>query len=131
MGGGKKWQNVKYEFDLEGCFFSGSSTISSQDTAVTYQQSSVSEKGILAGPGFYLRSFSDFVFVGIQIPFMYRVGNWTLPSSNYKFKNEKVFGAGYFLQSKFKVSNFFIRTRLGKVFPNPGSHWSIGIVYEF
>ena len=130
-GGGRKWQNSIFEFNLEGCLLSGSATVSSQDSSVTYQQSSVSELGVIAGPGFYLRNLSENVLLGFQIPFMYQKGDLTLPAGAYKFKSDKVFGGGYFFQSKFKVSNLFIRTRLGKIFPNPASQWSIGILYDF
>ena len=130
-GGGRKWQNSIFEFNLEGCLLSGSSTVSSQDTSVTYQQSSVSEFGVIAGPGFYLRNLSENVLLGFQIPFMYQKGDLTVPAGSYKFKNDKIFGGGYFLQSKFKVSNLYIRTRLGKIFPNPASQWSIGVLYDF
>lgn len=132
VGAGRNWQNVKYEFNAEGCFAMAKSTISSESQAITYQQSKVPVKGIIAGPGMYFKSFSENVLVGFQLPIMYRTGDWTLPENQpYRFERDKTVGVGYFLQTKFKVKNVSVRTRLGKIFPNPGSHWSIGALYEF
>ncbi len=132
VGAGRSWQNVKYEFNAEGCFAMANSTISSESRAITYQQSKVPVKGIIAGPGMYFKSFSENVLVGFHLPIMYRTGDWTLPENQpYRFEKDKSVGVGYFLQTKFKVKSVSVRTRLGKIFPNPGSHWSIGALYEF
>lgn len=130
IGGGRKWKKLTYELNMDACFFSGHSTITSQNTLLTYQQSSISEKGIIAGPGGFYK-VSENVFIGLQIPLMLRKGDWTSSIDDYKIKKTTLFGAGYVLQTKFRVSNFFIRTRLGRIFPNPGSQWSIGGLYEF
>lgn len=132
IGGGKKWENSKYEFDLEGCFAVATATISSESRAVNYQQSSVSVKGFLAGPGMYFKSFSENVLLGIHIPVKYRTGDWTNPNEAiYRFERETAVEVGYFIQSKIKVKKISLRTRLGKVFPNPGSLWSVGAIYDF
>ncbi|MBC7714841.1 MAG: hypothetical protein H7177_15955 [Rhizobacter sp.] len=132
IGGGKKWENVNFEFDLEGCFAVLTATISSEDRTVKYQQSSVAVKGFVAGPGMYFKTFSDNVLLGVHVPVKYRQGDWTNPDeTQYRFEREKTYEAGYFLQSKIKIKNVSLRTRLGKVFPNPGSLWSIGLLYDF
>jgi hypothetical protein len=131
LGLGKKWSNSKYEFNLEGMYSFGTSTISSQDANVNYQQSSVPVYSLIAGPGMYYKGFSEKVLVGIQIPFSYRKGDWVLPEGTYQFENDTQFGAGYLLQVKFYIGKITIRSRLGKIFPNPASHWSIGGIYDF
>lgn len=132
LGAGRSWENVHYELTTEGCFVIASSTISSESTAVTYQQSKVPVKGLIAGPGMYFKSFSENILVGFHVPIMARKGDWTLPENQpYSFEKDSTIGVGYFLQTKFKVKNLSIRTRLGKIFPNPGSHWSIGAIYDF
>lgn len=132
IGAGKNWQNSKYEFDAEGCLVMATSTISSESSAVTYQQSKVPVTGAIFGPGMYFKAISENVLLGFQIPVMYRKGDWSLPENlPYRFEKDKSIGIGYFIQSKFKVKRVFIRTRLGKIFPNPGSHWSLGLVYDF
>ena len=132
LGGGRKWENIKYEFDLEGCLAFATATISSENRAVSYQQSSVAVKGFIAGPGMYYKGFSDNVLLGIHIPVKYRQGDWTNPDAElYRFERTKTFEIGYFLQTKIKVKSLYLRTRLGKVFPNPGSLWSIGLLYDF
>lgn len=132
IGGGRKWENIKYEFNLEGCFAVATASISSESTAVKYQQSSVSVKGFMAGPGMYFKTISDNVLLGVQLPVKYRQGDWTNPDENlYRFEREKTFEAGFFLQSKIKIKKVALRTRLGKVFPNPGSLWSVGLLYDF
>lgn len=132
VGLGKKWENVKYEFDMEGCFAVATATISSENKAVKYQQSSVSVKGFMAGPGMYFKTFSDNVLLGFHVPVKYRQGDWTNPDEAlYRLENEKAWEVGYFIQSKIKVKSVSLRTRLGKVFPNPGSLWSIGILYDY
>jgi hypothetical protein len=132
VGGGKKWENSKYEFNFEGCFAVASATISSESRAVSYQQSSVAVKGFLAGPGMYFKTISDNVLLGLHIPVKYRKGDWTNPNEGqYRFEKDSAFEVGYFIQSKIKVKKISLRTRLGKVFPNPGSLWSIGAIYDF
>jgi hypothetical protein len=86
---------------------------------------------IIVGPGMYYKAFSEKVFVGLQIPVSYRKGNWTLPEGTYQFENDRQIGAGYFIQVKFFIGTIAIQTRLGKIFPDPGSHWSIGGIYDF
>ena len=132
LGGGKKWENIKYEFNFEGCFAVATASISSESAAVNYQQSSVSVKGFMAGPGMYFKTISDNVLLGVQLPVKYRQGDWTNPDETlYRFEREKTFEAGFFLQSKIKIKKVALRTRLGKVFPNPGSLWSVGLLYDF
>ena len=130
LGIGKKWSNNKYEFMLEGSYSFATSTISTDGTGPTYLQSSVPVNSIIAGPGMYYKGFSDKVFIGFAIPISYRSGNWELPSG-YEFLKNKQLGAGYFFQVKFKIGSMAIQSRLGKIFPNPGSHWSIGALYDF
>lgn len=132
LGGGKKWENSKYEFDIEGCFAVASATISSESRAIDYRQSSVSVKGFLAGPGMYFKTFSDNVLLGVHVPVKYRKGDWTNPNDTlYRFEKDSAVEVGYFIQSKIKVKKISLRTRLGKVFPNPGSLWSLGAIYDF
>lgn len=132
IGLGRKWENVKYEFDIEGCLAVANATISSENKAINYQQSSVSVKGFIAGPGMYFKTFSENVLLGVHLPVKYRKGDWTNPDESlYRFERLKSFEVGYFLQSKIKVKRISLRTRIGKVFPNPGSLWSIGAIYDF
>lgn len=131
-GIGRKWENVKYEFDMEGCLAYATASISSENKSVKYQQSSVSVTGFLFGPGMYFKTFSENVLLGFHIPVKYRQGDWTNPDESlYRLENEKSWEVGYFIQSKIKVKSFSLRTRLGKVFPNPGSIWSIGLLYDY
>jgi tetratricopeptide (TPR) repeat protein len=132
VGGGKKWENINYEFNVEGCFAVLTATISSEDRAIKYQQSSIGVKGFIIGPGMYFKTFSENVLLGVDIPLKYRQGDWTNPDkTQYRFEREKSYELGYFLQSKIKIKKFSLRTRLGKVFPNPGSLWSVGLLYDF
>ncbi len=130
IGLGKKWSNAKYEFNIEGMYSMATSTISNIADGPTYQQSSVPVKSIILGPGMYYKAFSDKVFVGLQLPVSIRTGSWLAPDG-YSLQDLKQTGAGYFFQVKFAVSGIFIQTRLGKIFPNPASHWSIGALYDF
>lgn len=132
IGGGRKWENVDYEIDFEGCLAVASATVSSQSTGISYEQASVPIKSFFVGPGFYTKSFSDNVLVGLQLPVKYRTGQWTNPDETlYTFERATSIEVGYFLQTKIKIKNISLRTRLGKVLPNPGSLWSIGAIYEF
>ncbi len=133
LGLGRKWENAKYEFDVEGCFAVTTATISSENrTAVNYEQSSVTVSGIIAGPGMYYKGFSENLLVGVHLPVKYRSGDWTNPDeTKYDFERATALEIGYFLQSKIKIKKLSLRTRLGKVFPNPGSLWSIGVIYDF
>jgi tetratricopeptide (TPR) repeat protein len=132
IGAGRKWENAKYEFNLEGCYATGTSSISSEDRFVDYQQSSVAVSGVIFGPGMYFKTISDNILLGLHLPIKYRKGNWTNPRPDlYTFERESAIEAGFFIQSKIKINKISIRTRLGKVFPNPGSLWSVGALYDF
>lgn len=131
IGIGLKTENARYEFSVEGSYVEGSSSISSLTQGTTYQQSSVGVRSINSGLGFYYKGLSKNVWVGLDLPIMYRVGDWELPAGNYEFERDRLLGLGYFLQTKFKVYSLSIRTRMGKIFPNPGTYWTIGALYEF
>lgn len=132
LGFGKRWENLKYEFDVEGCLAVLSATISAESKDINYQQADVTVKGFLLGPGMYFKTISKNVLLGFHIPVKYSKGDWTNPDESlYRFQKEKSLEVGYFIQSKIKIKNVSLRTRIGKVFPNPGSLWSIGILYNF
>ena len=130
IGAGRKWSNFYYEFNLEGEYAVANSTTSSNGTGYNYLQSSVPVTSLILGPGMYYKAFSDKVFVGIHLPVSYRTGKWDLPAG-YEFENDKQLGAGYFFQVKFYIGSIAIQSRLGKIFPNPASHWAIGALYDF
>lgn len=130
LGAGKKWQNNKYELNLEGGLIKGSSTISSADPSIEYQQSSVAVTGLYFSPGMYFKTWSESVQWGMSLPMMARKGEWKVPAG-YRFEKDTRFSTGVLLQSKFKVGQFFLRTRVGKQFPNPSLFWSFGIIYDF
>ncbi len=131
VGIGLKRENANYEFTLEGSYIEGNSSISSISSGTTYQQSSIGVRSLNSGVGFYYKGLSNNVMVGFDIPVMYRVGDWELPAGNYEFERDRLLGVGYFLQTKFKVYSLSIRTRMGKIFPNPGTYWTVGAMYEF
>lgn len=130
VGGGRKWQNNKYEFNLEAGLIQATSTISSADPGIEYQQSSVAVTGFYFGPGMYFKTWSESVQLGMSLPMMIRQGDWKVPAG-YRFEGDTRFSAGLLLQSKFKVGQFFLRTRVGKQFPNPSLFWSLGLIYDF
>lgn len=130
-GAGKKWENIHYEFNMEGCFFRGNSTISSEAALTTYEQSSVPVMGIFVGPGFYLKSWSESIKVGLQLPLFYRKGDWSLPEGNFSFGKETLIGGGPVFQMKVKAKKINFITKFGKLFPNPSTAWSIGGSYDF
>jgi hypothetical protein len=130
FGAGKKWSNSRYEFNFEGMYSFGTSTISNDGSGDRYLQTSVPVTALTVGPGFYYKAFSDKVFVGLHLPISYRTGQWDVPPG-YVFEKDKQLGAGYFLQVKFYIGKLAIQSRLGKILPNPGSHWAVGALYDF
>lgn len=124
-------ENSRYEFNLESLIAFGLGSISPVNSSLVYQQSSVAVMNYMFGPGFYYKGISDKISLGLQFPLSYRTGDWQLPAGNYSFEKKSQFGGGYFLQIKYKLNNLNFQTRLGKIFPNPGSHWSIGGFYDF
>lgn len=130
-GGGKKWENIKYEFNMEGCLFRGTSTISSEAAITTYEQSSVPVTAVFMGPGFYLKSWSESIKVGVQLPFFYRTGDWSLPAGDFTFGKKTLLGAGPVFQMKVKAKKINFITKFGKLFPNPSVAWSVGGSYDF
>jgi hypothetical protein len=131
LGGGKKWENIKYEFNLDGCYFQGTSTVSEVDTNIQFSQSKVPVKAVFMGPGLYVKSFSEYIKIGLQVPIFYRNGNWALPKGNYTFENQSLIGGGPMIQIKVKAKKINILTRIGKMFPNPSILWSTGLTYDF
>lgn len=131
IGFGKKWQNINHEFDSDLSVSLAKATASSENTSVTYQQSSVSVAMLNLVPGYYYKGWSEKASFGVAMPITYRTGDWTTPSGNFKLDDTKQIGVGYYFQIKFLLENISFQTRLGKVFPNPGSTWSIGGIYDF
>lgn len=130
-GGGAKWENIRYEFNMEGCLFRGSSTISSEAAVTTYEQSSVPVTALFMGPGMYLKSWSESIKVGVQLPLFYRTGSWSLPEGNFAFGKKTLIGGGPVFQMKVKAKKVNFITKFGKLFPNPSVVWSLGASYDF
>lgn len=129
FGFGKKWSNQNNEFNLEGMFAKVTSTLKDNGAGESYLQTSVPETSFIFGPGYYSKTFSEKVLLGIQTPIAYKSGQWD-PKSGSTLSKTKQWGAGFFLQVKFYYSKFSFQSRLGKIFPNPGSHWSLGVQYD-
>lgn len=130
-GGGRKWENIHYEFNMEGCLFRGNSTISSEAAITTYEQSSVPVTALFMGPGFYLKSWSESIKVGVQVPLFYRTGDWSLPGDGFTFGKKTLIGGGPVFQMKVKAKRINFITKFGKLFPNPSVAWSVGGSFDF
>lgn len=133
-GGGREFENDVRLFQLAGCFYRGTSTISSEATSVTYDQSSVPVNGVFFTPGYFTKTFSKNFIIGVETPVFYRSGEWTLPAGQFSFSKENLMGAGVNVVMKIRPQKFEdkweLTTKLGKLFPNPSINWSIGLGYK-
>lgn len=133
-GGGREFENDFRIFQLSGCFYRGTSTISSESSAVTYDQSSVGVNGLFFTPGYMTKTFSKNFIVGVETPIFYRSGEWTLPAGRFSFGKENLMGAGVNLVMRIRPKKFEdkweLSTKMGKLFPNPSINWSIGLSYK-
>ncbi len=132
-GGGRKWENMKYEFHIDGCFFQGKSTASSIAPNSDYEgQSNVPINAVFLGPGVYFKSLSDHIKIGLQSTFFYRTGKWSVPASGDFIMGDKtIYGGGVSALMKVKVKRFHLITKIGKIFPNPSINWTMGISFDF
>lgn len=134
-GGARVFENESRQFQLGGCFYRGTSTISSEVSTVTYDQSSVGVNGIFFTPGYFTKSFSKNLILGVETPVFYRSGEWTLPAGQFSFSKDKVLGGGVSVVMKIQPQKFEqkweLTTKMSKLFPNPSIQWSIGLGYHF
>jgi hypothetical protein len=127
---GKKWESGKSETSLEGSFLYGKSTVSAINSD-TYSQSSVNTMAFIIAPGFFYKfPINKKAMLGLDIPIMYRHGDYTLPEGS-EFEKASILTVGYFIKSKVYFDKFGFQMKVGRTFANPGSQWSIGVVYDF
>lgn len=132
LGGGWRYENDYWETNLNACYALTSQTIGNSDTdaGTVYFQKGVSSTAIIAGPSFLWKPGSKQAAVGIQIPFVYRQGNYEAPV-NTELEDTSIFSYGYLLQLDWRLKNWGVTTKFGKIQRFSSSFWSLGALYSF
>lgn len=135
LGGGWRYENDYYEFNINGCYAVASMTIGAQDLAENnpisgYFQKGVASTAIMGGPSFLWKPKSKGAAFGVNIPFIYRKGDYE-PTPNAILDDTQIFTWGLLLQADWRFTKWGIFTKFGRVQRFSSSLWSLGAMYTF
>ncbi len=135
FGGGWRYENDYWEFNLNGCYAMASMTIGAEDLGNTtpinnYFQKGVPSTAIMGGPSFLWKPRSKGASFGVHIPFVYRKGDYE-PAPTATLEDTQIFTYGYLLQADWRFEKLGISTKFGKVQRFSSSVWSLGLMYTF
>ena len=130
IGGGVNWSNIKYEWILQGCYFLGSSTATSENEAITYKQAEVPVTGYLAEAGWMTKSFAEDVSLGIFLDVLSQSGEWDT-KDGFKLKDTDFTRFGYSLKTKWDISALSFYISLGRIFENESYIFQLQASYNF
>lgn len=128
LGGGWRYENEFYEFNLNGCYARASMTVGKENSALTYFQKGVSSAAIIAGPSILWKPYSKGASFGVNLPFVYRTGKYTEPAG-FVLKDVNIFTYGYLLEAGWRLPKWGFFTKFGKIERLSSSIWMFGIQY--
>jgi hypothetical protein len=130
-GAGYLKKNVVWGYFFDACVFTGSSTVDTLDSSITYTQNGVSVLGVVTGPGIVYSGMMKNLNLGFQIPVIYRKGDWIAPSGSHSLDDTSTINGAYSLSSELKIKQFSYVFKVGKIFRAQSAHWSFGVNYYF
>lgn len=130
LGGGASWSNIKYDWVMQGCYFSGKSTATTENQAITYEQAQVPVSGFLAEAGWMTKSFAEDVSLGIFLDILSQRGEWDTKGS-FELSETDYTRAGYTLKTKWDVSSFSFLISAGRIFKNQSYLFQLQTSYNF
>lgn len=130
LGGGWRYQNAFWEYSINGCFSSASMNVSADaNSSIAYKQSEVPGLLLMLGPSVLWKPSSGDFSIGINLPFIYNYGGYTVPTG-YDINNQTLLTYGYFLESNWKLPKWGFFTKLGKAAKFKSTIWVLGISYN-
>lgn len=129
-GAGVDWSNVKYEWIVQGCYFSGKSSAASENEAITYSQSQVPVSGYLLEAGWMTKEFAEDVSIGIFLDILSQSGEWDT-KTGFELDDTDYTRSGYSLKTKWDVNKFSFYISLGRIFKNESYIFQLQSAYNF
>jgi hypothetical protein len=130
LGGGWRYENEFFEFNLNGCYAGAAMTVGKENSTLTYFQKGVTSSAIIAGPSILWKPKSKGASFGLNIPFVYRTGDYEEPPG-FVLQDVSIFTYGYLLEAGWRFPKWGFFTKFGKIKRLSSSLWMFGTQYTF
>ena len=130
IGGGYKYFNAYWEWNLNACYASTTMTAGGQDTQINYFQDGITVNALFVGPGMLYKPKASEVSLGLSLPLVYRKGDYTQPEG-FILEDTTILTYGYQLEAHWYYGKFGLFSKFGKISRLSSSIWSLGIDYQF
>jgi hypothetical protein len=129
VGGG--WRHVwgSQEFNIQACGFFVNNEVGSTQQQLTYSQLNVPGFGGLIGPGYAWRPQWGGISLGVQVPAIYRTGNYTIPEAGWIISDVSKFSGGILLEATWISSGLSLSQKVGFIH-SMGSLWALQFNYH-
>jgi hypothetical protein len=129
-GGGLKFENSWWEWNVNGCYAAMNATVGNDSQVVNYFQKDVPANAFFMGIGGFWKPGAKDAAIGINIPFMYRNGEYTEPAG-YQLDNTSTLSYGYLVEAQWRWKKFTYSMKFGKINKFSSSMLFIGGLYNF
>lgn len=129
VGGGVKFENATYVWNLGGCYAFTNATVGTSQSEISYFQKNVPVNMLMFTPGTLWKPRSGEVAIGMSFPLAYRSGDFTEPEG-YTLESKVKFTYGYLLEGHWKLNPLDFVLKFGKVVGMSSSLWSFGLRYN-
>lgn len=130
LGGGLKFENAWWQWNVNGCYASMSATVGNDSEVVNYFQKDVPSSAFFMGLGGFWKHNAMDAAIGINLPLMYRSGDYTEPAG-YQLDNTSTLSYGYFIEAQWNWKSFAYSVKFGKINKFSSSMLMIGGLYNF
>lgn len=130
IGGGWRYENEFFEFNLNGCYAGASMTVGKENSSITYFQKGVTSTAVIAGPSILWKPKSKGASFGVNLPFVYRTGDYSEPTG-FVLEDVTIFTYGYLLEAGWRFTKWGFFTKFGKIKRLSSSLWMFGTQYTF
>lgn len=130
LGGGLKYENDWWQWNVNGCYAAMAATVGNDSQVVNYFQKDVGASAFFAGAGGFWKPMAMDATIGINIPLMYRTGDYTEPAG-YILENTDTFSFGYLIEAQWHWNKWSYSMKFGKINKFSSSMLFAGVLYNF
>ncbi len=129
-GGGLKYENSWWQWNINACYAAMNATVGNDSQVVNYFQKNVPASAFFMGVGGFWKPSAMDAAIGINLPFMFRSGDYTEPAG-YQLDNTSTLSYGYLVEAQWNWSKFTYSMKFGKINKFSSSMLFIGGLYNF
>ncbi|MBK26413.1 MAG: hypothetical protein CME70_20605 [Halobacteriovorax sp.] len=130
LGGGLKYENSWWQWNINGCYAAMSATVGNDSNLVNYFQKDVPASAFFMGAGGFWKPNAMDAAIGLNIPLMYRSGDYTEPVG-YQLDNTSTLSYGWLIEAQWNWGKLAYSLKFGKINKFSSSMLFIGGLYNF